>query len=61
MISFWRFATICEAALRRGEVAMGVRIAAAAGDATREYGIRVNPPKSERFTPSHGDRAIVLA
>jgi ion channel POLLUX/CASTOR len=55
------FATLCEAALRRGEVAIGYRVAAEAGEAAKAYGIRVNPPKSELLASGPGDRAIVLA
>ncbi len=55
------FATLCEAALRRGEVAIGYRVAAEARESSKAYGIRVNPAKSELLTPAPGDRAIVLA
>jgi hypothetical protein len=55
------FATLSEAALRRGEVAIGYRLAADAGESAKAYGVRVNPPKSARLSPAPGDRAIVLA
>ena len=55
------FATISEAALRRGEVAIGYRKAADAGDSSKAFGVRVNPPKSTTLIPAPGDRAIVLA
>jgi voltage-gated potassium channel Kch len=55
------YATVLEAARRRGEVAMGYRLRALAGDAARAYGVRVNPPKSERVSLGEGDRIIVLA
>ena len=55
------FATLCEAALRRGEVAIGYRLAAEASESAKAYGIRVNPVKSELLSPAPGDRAIVLA
>jgi voltage-gated potassium channel Kch len=55
------FATICEAALRRGETAIGFRAAAEASDSAKEFGVRINPPKSTLLTPAPGDRAIVLA
>jgi ion channel POLLUX/CASTOR len=55
------FATLVEAARRRGETAFGYRIAAQASDASAAYGVRVNPAKSQQFTPAPGDRLIVLA
>ena len=54
------FATLIAAARNRGEVALGWRVAGQARDADRGYGIVVNPAKSATFTPSAGDRAIVL-
>lgn len=55
------FATAVEAARRRGEVAIGYRLAADGGDAEKGYGIRVNPPKSARVTFGEADRLVVLA
>jgi hypothetical protein len=55
------FATLVDAARRRGETAFGYRIAALASDATQAYGVRVNPGKSQTFAPGVGDRVIVLA
>jgi hypothetical protein len=55
------YATVLESARRRDEVAIGYRLRALAGDAERAYGVRVNPPKSERITLGEGDRIIVLA
>jgi hypothetical protein len=53
------FRTIVEAALRRGEVAIGYRIVAN-GDG-RPSEVRVNPPKSEEILLSDADRLVVLA
>jgi voltage-gated potassium channel Kch len=55
------FYTVLEAARRRGETAIGYRIAANARDSDQQYGVTVNPNKSQsiRFVP--GDRVIVLA
>lgn len=55
------FYTVLEAARRKGETAIGYRLAAKAGDSGSRYGVRVNPPKQEvlRFAPE--DRIIVLA
>ena len=55
------YATAVEAALRRGEVAIGYW--RDGGEATRRVrdGVRLNPPKSEVFAPAAGDCLIVLA
>jgi hypothetical protein len=55
------FYTVVEAARRRGEVAMGYRLKADAKDATKAYGVVVNPKKSEKVAFAEGDRVIVLA
>jgi voltage-gated potassium channel Kch len=55
------FATVVEAARRRGETALGYRSAASAYDADAAYGVRVNPPKSLEIEPAAADRVIVLA
>lgn len=55
------FYTVVESARRRGEVAIGHRIAAHAKEPSRQYGIRVNPKKSERVVYAADDRLIVLA
>ncbi len=53
--------TIIGAAQRRGETAIGFRLAADAHTAAKQYGVRVNPAKSERVRFADGDRVIVLA
>ena len=55
------FYTLVEAARRRGEVAVGYRIAAETADPTVSYGVYLNPEKSRRVTFSGQDRLIVLA
>ncbi|MCS5719930.1 hypothetical protein N1027_17505 [Herbiconiux sp. CPCC 205763] len=55
------FYTVAEAALLRGETAIGYRVAADAHDATRAYGVHVNPTKPARIVFAPGDRVIVLA
>ena len=55
------FATVVEAACRRGEVAIGYRRAAAAQDPDAAFGVQVNLAKSATLTPGAGDRVIVLA
>lgn len=55
------FYTVVEAAARRGEVAIGVRLGAHARDPERHYGVVLNPRKSERLRFAAGDRVVVLA
>lgn len=55
------FYTVLDAAARRGEIALGYRIAADARDADRAFGVRCNPRKSERLRFAPGDKIIVLA
>ena len=55
------FATIVEAAGRRGETAIGFREGHSMHDATKNYGVTLNPAKSKRFIPGPNCRVIVLA
>lgn len=55
------FDTVVAAARARGEVALGYRIRAQATDASRAYGVAVNPAKSTSVRFAAGDRVIVLA
>lgn len=55
------FYAVLEAARRRGEVALGYRLAAEAKNAEAAYGIRLNPKKSAPVTFSAEDRIVVLA
>lgn len=55
------FYTVLEAARRRGETAIGYRVAAKARSASDSYGVHVNPAKGERFSFAAGDKVIVLA
>ena len=55
------FATVVEAARRRGEVAIGYRRKALVEDAERAYGVVLNPVKSVAIAFEPGDRVIVLA
>ena len=55
------FATLVEAAARRGETAIGYRDAARSHDPEESFGVTVNPPKSGRIQVADGDRLIVLA
>ncbi len=55
------FYTVVEAARRRGETALGYRVASEANNAEMQYGVHTNPKKSEKviFTPD--DKVIVVA
>lgn len=55
------FYTVLVAARRRGETAIGYRVAEQSHSSVHAYGVRVNPLKSERITFAKGDRVIVVA
>jgi voltage-gated potassium channel Kch len=55
------FYTVVEAARRRGQVAIGYRLAAEADDASKSYGVHTNPRKSEQVIFGAEDRVIVIA
>ncbi len=55
------FATLVEAARRRGECAIGYRLTEQAHDAGRAWGVVVNPPKSSPVRLGDDDRLIVVA
>jgi voltage-gated potassium channel Kch len=55
------FYTVAAAARQRGEVAIGYRLSAHAGNAAKAYGVAVNPKKPEKMTFSEKDWVIVLA
>jgi ion channel POLLUX/CASTOR len=55
------YGTLCEAALRRNEIAIGYRLAKSARDASAAYGVKVNPSKREKLRFSADDKVIVLA
>ncbi len=55
------FYTVVEAARRRGETALGYRLAAEAGESAKSYGVHTNPKKSDMVTFSEADRIIVVA
>ena len=55
------FYTVVEAARRRGEMAVGYRVMAEAGDPRKSYGVHLNPAKSRRIEFAEGDKVIVLA
>ena len=55
------FALVCEAALRRKEIAIGYRLASLSRDAGRGFGVVVNPAKRIAVPFGDGDKIIVLA
>jgi hypothetical protein len=55
------YRAVVEAALRRGEVAIGVRRAAAARDPEAAFGVTLNPAKHATMRLGAGDKVIVLA
>jgi ion channel POLLUX/CASTOR len=55
------FATVCESALRRNEIAIGYRLAATSNDQAASYGVTINPAKTSRIELGAADRVIVLA
>jgi voltage-gated potassium channel Kch len=55
------FYTVTEAARRRGQTAIGYRLAGESGDAEKSYGVHTNPKKSEKVTFGEKDKIIVIA
>ena len=55
------FHTVVEAARRRGESAIGYRKMAHANDSGKQYGVVVNPKKSQSISFVEGDLIIVVA
>ncbi len=55
------FYTILESAARKNEVAIGYRILAHSKDVNEQYGVVVNPKKSEFINFVEGDEIIVLS
>jgi hypothetical protein len=53
--------TLIAAAAKRGETALGYRKKDLESSETNDYGIALNPPKSQRFELVEGDMVIVLA
>lgn len=55
------FYTALESAKRKGEIAIGYKIAALSGDSSQAYGVVVNPDKTKKIKLGEQDRLIVLA
>ncbi len=56
-----KFGTVCEAALRRNELAIGYRLAVDAREPDKAFGVVVNPAKRTSVALGAGDQIIVLA
>jgi voltage-gated potassium channel Kch len=56
-----KFSTLLEAALRRGETAIGYRLQRYAHDPSKNYGVVLNPNKSEPIALDVNDRLVVVA
>src|SRR6185436_7675034 len=57
----YAFGVICEAALRRGELAIGYRLARTANDPAAAFGVAINPSKKATVELHAADKIIVLA
>jgi hypothetical protein len=55
------FYTVVEAARRRGAIAIGYRIKAEANDASKAYGVVVNPDKAKKISFAPGDKMVVIS
>ncbi|HEU0033722.1 MAG TPA: hypothetical protein VFQ53_24010 [Kofleriaceae bacterium] len=55
------FGVLCEAALRRNEIAIGYRLAAQANAAEAAFGVAINPSKKRVVSIGEADKLIVLA
>jgi hypothetical protein len=55
------FYTLCEAAARKGQIAIGYRINEFSHNVDKAYGVVVNPKKSEMIAFQDSDKLIVIA
>jgi hypothetical protein len=55
------FADVLRGSVRRGEIAIGLKIAAEAADPAKNFGVRVNPPKSAPLALTEKDEVIVIS
>ena len=55
------FYTVIESAKRKGQTAIGYRIASLSQDNSKAYGINCNPVKSNSLIFTEEDKLIVLA
>ena len=55
------FYTVVEAARRRGEIAIGYRQITNANNSAEQYGVVINPKKSQMMTFASEDRIIVVS
>jgi hypothetical protein len=55
------FGVVCEAALRRDEIAIGYRLGATANDPAAAFGVAINPSRQQQVELGAADKIIVLA
>ena len=55
------FADLMRGAIRVGQIAIGVKIAAESDQADRNFGVRLNPPKEESLVLCERDEVIVVS
>ena len=55
------FYTLAAAARSQGESAIGYRLQVNVGNATKSYGVVINPPKADVVTFRESDRLIIVA
>ncbi|MEP7361536.1 MAG: potassium transporter TrkA [Chloroflexota bacterium] len=55
------FYTVLESARRRGNIALGYRLASLADQSDKNYGVEMNPDKAAMVTFSAGDKLIVIS
>jgi hypothetical protein len=55
------YATVVDAARRRGETAIGYRDSRLADDVASRFGVVLNPPKTRELVLTGADRVIVIA
>ena len=55
------FYTILESAALKGQIAIGYRIFADANEASKAYGVVINPKKSDLIRFTSEDKIVVLA
>ena len=55
------FYTVLESAAQKNEIAIGYRVSSDSHNASKAYGVKVNPVKSEMITFNSNDKIIVIA
>jgi len=55
------FYTVLEAARKRGEIAIGYKLARYSTDETKHFGVTMNPNKSEVVSYAEQDKIVLIA